>query len=218
MKGPPRHANSPELNPSMQSPLTESQIAYREYLKTDHSRELRLEAFKKYGRHCAKCPATCRLDVHHLIYRHPWKLGVVGDLQILCRSCHEKEHGVTPHVAPIITRVEKQKIERESGRRRKKKKHGKWAGLSKQERRRRWKVMKWRDNPNVKWISVSPVHIRRKVAPMTKQEEHHTKTFHRFHEGDAHWVWVPKNCLSKYHRGAWIPKREDICDPTSAQG
>jgi hypothetical protein len=70
----------------MNTALTPAQIAYREYLQSDHWRELRLLAYRQYGRKCSKCPATCRLDVHHLRYRWPWSDGVVGDLQILCRE------------------------------------------------------------------------------------------------------------------------------------
>lgn len=88
--------------------LTPTQLAYREYLKSDHWRGLRLEAFQTYGRKCAKCPATCRLDVHHLKYRHPWTLGIVQDLQILCRACHEREHGVV-RVVPVELKKQAQK-------------------------------------------------------------------------------------------------------------
>lgn len=76
--------------------MTESQQAYRAYLQSDHWRQLRLEAFKKWGRKCYKCPCTFGLDVHHLVYRHPWTEGTVDDVRPCCRSCHEKEHQIIP--------------------------------------------------------------------------------------------------------------------------
>lgn len=87
--------------------LSPAQVAYREYLKSEHWRGLRLEAFRKYGRVCAKCGAKgCLLDVHHTRYRRPWEAGVVDDLQILCRPCHENEH--VPVVRLVTVKVKKQ--------------------------------------------------------------------------------------------------------------
>lgn len=89
--------------------LTPAQVAYRKYLQSEHWRELRSEAFKVYGRKCAKCPATCRLDVHHLHYRHPWSSGVVADLQVLCWQCHGAEHGIV-RVIPQLEKQKEQKV------------------------------------------------------------------------------------------------------------
>lgn len=91
--------------------LTPGQIAYREYLKSDHWRMLRAGAFKAYGRRCARCPATCRLDVHHVRYPRLWIEATVQDLMILCRPCHDKEHGITP---AIVTQVEKKALQKQS--------------------------------------------------------------------------------------------------------
>lgn len=74
--------------------MTPNQIAYRQYLESDHWRGLRVEAFKRYGRRCSRCPSKVRLQVHHTRYRHPWESCTTDDLQILCRSCHEREHGI----------------------------------------------------------------------------------------------------------------------------
>lgn len=73
--------------------MTQTQLAYREYLKSDHWRKLRLQAFRRWGRKCFKCPKTFGLDVHHLVYRHPWTLCTSDDVRPCCRECHEKEHG-----------------------------------------------------------------------------------------------------------------------------
>lgn len=88
--------------------LTAGQLLYREYLSSDHWRSLRLEAFRVHGRKCFKCPATFGLDVHHLIYRHPWTDGVVDDVRPCCRSCHEKEHGIV-NVVDQSVKLESQK-------------------------------------------------------------------------------------------------------------
>lgn len=91
--------------------MTPAQIAYREYLKSDHWRALRLEAFQTYGRKCFKCPATCRLDIHHLVYRHPWTSGTVQDVRPCCRRCHELEHGIV-RVVPVVQQAQIQKLSR----------------------------------------------------------------------------------------------------------
>lgn len=65
---------------------------YREvYLYSEHWEGLREEAFSTYGRHCAKCPSTTHLQVHHLAYRNIFDV-TVQDLQVLCMKCHHKEH------------------------------------------------------------------------------------------------------------------------------
>lgn len=89
--------------------LSPGQVAYRHYLQSEHWRNLRLQAFKTYGRRCAKCPATCRLDVHHIHYRNPWTSCVISDLQILCWKCHAAERGAVVYV-PSITKKVLQKL------------------------------------------------------------------------------------------------------------
>ena len=88
--------------------MSPSQLAYREYLQSQHWRSLRLAAFRTYGRKCHRCPATSRLDVHHLRYRHPWTATVVSDLQILCWRCHAAEHGII--IVPAINKRALQKL------------------------------------------------------------------------------------------------------------
>ena len=66
------------------------------YLNSDHWRQLRRAAIEKHGAHCARCAASGHpLDVHHLRYRSIFDV-VPDDLQILCRSCHDRAHGKTP--------------------------------------------------------------------------------------------------------------------------
>lgn len=41
---------------------------------------------------CENCGTKRRpLDVHHLTYKRMW-FEQMSDLQVLCRSCHKKEH------------------------------------------------------------------------------------------------------------------------------
>jgi len=90
--------------------------AYQIYLQSDHWRALRLEAFRVYGRKCFKCPARFGLDVHHLVYRFPWSLGVVADVRPCCRACHEKEHGIVR----VVSEQEKLTTQKQARKMRKK--------------------------------------------------------------------------------------------------
>lgn len=89
--------------------MTEAQQRYRIYLQSEHWSGLRLEAFKKYGRRCSKCPMKHSLEVHHTIYRHPWELGTVEDLVILCFWCHRAEHAPVLRIVPDAVRRTAQK-------------------------------------------------------------------------------------------------------------
>lgn len=61
------------------------------YLRSDHWEVLRGRALIYYGRKCLKCPATTQLQVHHLNYRNIYDV-ILDDLQVLCMTCHHKEH------------------------------------------------------------------------------------------------------------------------------
>lgn len=67
---------------------------YREvYLKSVHWKQLRLNTLQSQGRICCKCGSMKRLQVHHLTYARLWK-ELPTDLIVVCRSCHEKLHGI----------------------------------------------------------------------------------------------------------------------------
>lgn len=76
--------------------LTARQRDYLLYLKTSHWRELRLEAFRKWGRACFKCGRGGWLEVHHVRYRFPWTTCGVEDVRPCCGECHKDEHDLTP--------------------------------------------------------------------------------------------------------------------------
>jgi len=65
-----------------------------EYLKSHHWKNLRAKALASHGRKCHACAGTGSLDVHHLQYRDIFDV-TVADLQVLCRSCHDMEHGAS---------------------------------------------------------------------------------------------------------------------------
>lgn len=55
--------------------------------------KLRQEAFATYGDHCGKCGATKNLQIHHKIPLYIGGTNNIGNLSILCESCHENLHG-----------------------------------------------------------------------------------------------------------------------------
>ena len=61
---------------------------YREYLKTDHWKEVRLRYLKK---NCGGCGGTYMLQLHHLNYDHLFAETEL-DLITLCKICHQKIH------------------------------------------------------------------------------------------------------------------------------
>ncbi len=73
--------------------LTPSAL-YAEFLKTPFWENLRCQAWKRDGYRCVRCGSAWRIQAHHKVYRHPWTLTVLEDLETLCRKCHEKEHGI----------------------------------------------------------------------------------------------------------------------------
>lgn len=80
------------LSEISQSGLTRKEWYRTIYLKSGHWKELRQRAFEAHGRICAGCQKTDgALDVHHLRYGFIFDVEP-RDLQVLCRSCHDKEH------------------------------------------------------------------------------------------------------------------------------
>lgn len=70
---------------------------YRLYLRSEHWADTRRGALRAADFRCARCGATRSrtrtLDVHHRTYE---RLGSEqpGDLEVLCRDCHETQHGI----------------------------------------------------------------------------------------------------------------------------
>lgn len=74
--------------------LTEGQKWYREYLNSDHWKELKERKKKKGVR--KTCPGCTRhinnLQLHHLLYRSDPKESELLDLAWLCGDCHKIFH------------------------------------------------------------------------------------------------------------------------------
>jgi hypothetical protein len=66
-------------------------MPYRDYLQTDHWKEVRAQMLKRAGHKCSLCGSRERLNVHHNNYQslgdERWE-----DLAVLCRPCHGKFH------------------------------------------------------------------------------------------------------------------------------
>lgn len=65
---------------------------YQRYIQSDKWQSKRKEALVYYGYSCCRCHSTnVQLDVHHKSYEN---LGAesMDQLEVLCRSCHEKKH------------------------------------------------------------------------------------------------------------------------------
>lgn len=74
------------------SGLSRKEWYWQVYLKSDHwhnTRELKLDFS---GRFCANCQSREQLDVHHKNYKNIFDV-TVFDLEVLCRRCHNAEHG-----------------------------------------------------------------------------------------------------------------------------
>jgi len=75
-------------------------VQYQEYLQSDHWKNLRRVKLEQAGYKCSKCGSAFTLQVHHLNYRNILDVNE-KDLVVLCRYCHEKEHGIKSNARPI---------------------------------------------------------------------------------------------------------------------
>ena len=76
----------------MESPnLSQGQMNYAEYLKTEHWQLLR-GAKLQLAPKCEECGAKHELEVHHRFYRPNWFDAKLADLKTLCHHCHIMEH------------------------------------------------------------------------------------------------------------------------------
>ena len=55
--------------------------------------------------HCERCPSTDHLQSHHRFYRENWFDTLMEDLEVLCRPCHEKEHGISSTTVTVTVTV-----------------------------------------------------------------------------------------------------------------
>ena len=78
-------------------PPTPHQIYFNPYqffLGSDEWKAIRDNLFILRGKQCERCRSTYNIQVHHLNYNKPWGQEEPEDLEILCETCHKKEHGL----------------------------------------------------------------------------------------------------------------------------
>ncbi len=74
--------------------MSRASEVYRRYLQSEHWVFLRAAAIERDGGKCVKCGSEEFLQVHHLVYRHPWESGVLEDVETVCRKHHRAAHGI----------------------------------------------------------------------------------------------------------------------------
>lgn len=66
---------------------------YKKYLLSDEWAQLKIDLFNQRSKKCEKCGSKKQICVHHKNYNNIFK-EEPSDLIILCKKCHEKEHGI----------------------------------------------------------------------------------------------------------------------------
>ena len=79
----------PEIKPDIK--LTDAQIRYQQYLKTEHWQNLRNAALQRAGYRCQVCGNEYKLQVHHNTYLNRGREEIY-DLCVLCDECHNLFH------------------------------------------------------------------------------------------------------------------------------
>lgn len=89
----PRISTLDTLGLMPQSIFMSAKKAYREFLKSDFW--IKLSAEKRSGvTACENCGMRRRLQAHHIRYPSDWFKTTLADLRVLCRGCHENQHGI----------------------------------------------------------------------------------------------------------------------------
>jgi 5-methylcytosine-specific restriction endonuclease McrA len=72
-------------------------MPYKDYLETDHWKQLRKRKLRLSGYKCQICGSKEDLNVHHNTYENRG-CEKDEDLVVLCNECHKKHHGITDGV------------------------------------------------------------------------------------------------------------------------
>ena len=91
-----RHADYEILDDTRYIEELEKKLAeeYKEYLKSDHWKAIRLKALDRAGYRCQLCSSKQHLNVHHNTYVNRGHEDL-KDLVVLCRECHKKFHNIS---------------------------------------------------------------------------------------------------------------------------
>lgn len=76
--------------------LTKRQIEYNRFIHSAEWKAIRLNLFSIRGKKCERCNSTIRIHVHHKTYKRFGGREKPEDLEVLCASCHAKEHPQKP--------------------------------------------------------------------------------------------------------------------------
>jgi hypothetical protein len=68
---------------------------YQAYLQSGRWKAFKLSVIAKRGPYCERCKSSHQVQVHHKTYEHIYRERP-EDVEILCHSCHESEHGIYP--------------------------------------------------------------------------------------------------------------------------
>jgi 5-methylcytosine-specific restriction endonuclease McrA len=68
---------------------------YAIFLESQWWRDLSSFKRRSVGK-CERCGSKKHLQSHHKVYRQNWFDTEPGDLEVLCRNCHNAEHGKYP--------------------------------------------------------------------------------------------------------------------------
>lgn len=77
---------------------------YELFLESAWWRELSRSKRWNVGQ-CERCHGGIKLQSHHKVYRENWFDTVEEDLEVLCRDCHEKEHGLGQYAPQVKVEV-----------------------------------------------------------------------------------------------------------------
>jgi len=66
-------------------------IKYKDYLQSEHWKMTRKKALDFYGRECNRCGDKRYLNIHHKNYLN-YGCEQMEDLEVVCKSCHQKIH------------------------------------------------------------------------------------------------------------------------------
>jgi len=88
-------------------------LPYSQYLKTNHWKNKRKEAYLFYGGYCFVCEATTKINTHHTTYKNKGD-EPMEELCLLCEECHGDLHKLTDPKIPdwdIINEYKKEYAE-----------------------------------------------------------------------------------------------------------
>lgn len=66
---------------------------YYDYLKSNEWAQIKLDLYESRCKQCEVCESKRNVQVHHLTYKNVFN-EEPEDLILLCKNCHEKEHGI----------------------------------------------------------------------------------------------------------------------------